>query len=1274
MLAEPIEANPANGIASIFTCAKYGVIGDNKILPMMDHAHPPPEPQSPYQQVQCQQILETVWPSRSVPTTPSSSSAASQVQGSLSLQQQRLQLRSTRFRASKLPSHTTNRKLSRWLPARLDDDQYSSPIRSEQENDPPITRRAHSGTEHHAEESPQALYEVANFEKNRSVRRRTVIPIFEEDEGIHPKTESPTSWYHDASSTQQSPVHMGIVVDSPAMMKLREISGNAQSPPSHISPLARQSKGRRKTKYSPRKSSFEASKYIDHLESQLQATQQSLISPNTGKPLEDKIRALQAENQDLRGQVQEWEERFEMRLKDAIEHKTLVELELTKRIKSLETQVSTKEATIQDLQRQTNERLRYDQGNVENLRLTNERISREKQCLEETNRGLERRNDILTELLAQTPTRAQQASEVTSPTREMFRRTPRPRSMLVKLPSPGDRIRPERPLSVQPSPSLGTSHDYFSPRTAFLQQGRHPANRDPTKPATDSHSLDSGLGESCSGKSPDGHNSKRSSMASSTPMSPSAWGFPLPASPTDDKSGKAARSRNLRRFASGSTSLKPLVLPALTGTGNPSSPSASSNHGIGSPVRAFSMESFDPTSAFISPEMFETPTQPRRRPSVHSNARSSAWLEEDALNALEGNSRQYSESFEEALARHAGRSERGIKSSILEDEYTPYLSRASEKAEFTPNTLDNLILEEETTDVLNDSLQSANGDPHSFTNLACELSDADIHGLPSLEDVDVGDFGDPLLNAIEVPSLDVFDPALNLDLSPLHLDPGRPPGFQLIVPPPAPTPPHQAGVPPAVLKFNSQAPLQKGQQALSNISSPSSRKRRRSEHKSSGTFDLLKDATAITPTPKIKLAVSAWPKSDVEPGSAVNRTAEPRSSRFTQSQTRRQKSRQFKSKPTLSPVTQSSKLGTFVQYTTCLARFRADPTAMARRVIANAWHRQWKRLGQFSWWVLGLFLGRKATEASVRGPGTCGLSESGRRKWELAFGGVEGLEGYEVLDQAEALALDKARATGSDQQTMGEVRRRGDQVSPQELSDESLNESEAKGHCEPQVGPDRDSPRRHVSGSWSRPLYLWGKFSFALILAIGGAVIEGPAAMLQDCDAELPRSSTTGSDITRSSTGVNRCISSPQSDSDLLKFFACEHALMDEQPAKRSRRKLDAQRNFMAADCSLQFGTSARSETVEAHSPGNRQGATRISNKDRSRQNWHPADGKENMQLGNDERDGAPGDDDDDDPIQRDLDQSGQTIRPGQMVSRQSIQDVSWFQNLGVQDFDRGRI
>jgi hypothetical protein len=62
--------------------------------------------------------------------------------------------------------------------------------------------------------------------------------------------------------------------------------------------------------------------------------------------------------------------------------------------------------------------------------------------------------------------------------------------------------------------------------------------------------------------------------------------------------------------------------------------------------------------------------------------------------------------------------------------------------------------------------------------------------------------------------------------------------------------------------------------------------------------------------------------------------------------------------------------------------------------------------------------------------------------------------------------------------------------------------SEANARSAPEHD-NKDWPKQ--KSGWRNSLYLWGKFSVAIMLAIGGAVINGPEEMLRDCAVPAPR-------------------------------------------------------------------------------------------------------------------------------------------------------------------------
>ena len=388
---------------------------------------------------------------------------------------------------------------------------------------------------------------------------------------------------------------------------------------------------------------------------------------------------------------------------------------------------------------------------------------------------------------------------------------------------------------------------------------------------------------------------------------------------------------------------------------------------------------------------------------------------------------------------------------------------------------------------------------------------------------------------------------------------------------------------------------------------------------------------------------------------------------------------------------------TFVRYTTCLARFRADPTALARRVIANAWHSQWRRLGKFSWWVLGLFLGRKSQELVTRDYGPSGLAERARRQWDVAFGGVEGLQNLNTdLDSA-------SKNTSSNLDHRSEhprvvypgLRHRQLKVlspSPAEVVKESAFGCLENGHRSPV-----QSLQSNMSRSWSSSLALWGKFSFAILLAIGGAVIDGPAVMLKDCDTDrtessrsIPKSTgyststTPGSCTTKNSTESGRSHSDHSSDSQLRQgaswMDGCPPLLNSasaksgtNDPAKRSRRKLESQRDMMAVDKALTLGTPSRDEN-ELNADAGESMPKRARKISQVRSRSVSSDDKENLQPPEDDEDDSNSDFESGRSFEIEAKDINRTIRPRPIPKRQDIEEVTWFQNLGLQDFDRGRI
>jgi hypothetical protein len=864
-------------------------------------------------------------------------------------------------------------------------------------------------------------------------------------------------------------------------MKLREISGNAQrSPPPLSSPLARQIRGRNKRSINLCKTSFPASEHIVFLETKLEEVEKSQYSPNTGLPLKDKIKAQAAENSRLEEMLAELEHQFETRLRESVEHKTSVEVTLRRKIKQLEEEIASKDCAIQDLEHK-NDSSQRDLSNAQAYKAAVERLEFEKCRLEETNRSLEKRNDVLTNLLGHSPTRSHHGFELPSPVREHQQKTPRPRSMMPRIPSSPTHIATNRPISLHASPSP-FQHDYFSPFTALTREQDHPCNRrDPRKAGDDSQSVDSGLGESCSIRSGNESTSKRSSMHSNASASPAAWGLPLPPSPTEASKERSSRKRMTRRFASGSTQLKPLVLPTLNATnGVPQSaplPTAYSNVGR----RNFSEQSIDPTISFLS-HSYDTPTQPRRR--------SNTWASADALQALEGSSEVHFVSFEEVPAdQNASQSIRDPAPAFQDLRTYPQYHPAP--AQFSPTLVDDMIVEEDSTAFLSNQFEDA-GD-QSFQSMVGELSvtDSDIESasdkgqllttqflesdLRRPTSVQLLSFAgsripseEPMRRAVAHANHDddealehpIFGPSIPMQY-----------GFANPLTSPYALPDASLQHPAetcAYNKFNNPGGQDFAPPQSSSIAFPYERPMQIKRH---STGIGLQTAEMIMPNP-LKAAPSLSgrrrPQRPQSPFELLQRKGSP--------------------KVSLTSVTNRTAFGTISRYTSYVREIKRNPTALARRVIANAWCNNWKRLGRLSWWVLGLFLGRGWKQQVEK-----------RQGWEVYDG--------ERIAQAEHERLNgpgPSRSQDTTQKAPSKPKspRHSTKTQQKKVKFDGAGASLSQHNEIPGVQNVNNckSCEQRNETSWGRSLYLWGKFSVAIMLAVGGAVANGPEEMLKDCD------------------------------------------------------------------------------------------------------------------------------------------------------------------------------
>ncbi|KAM0804351.1 hypothetical protein BDR22DRAFT_835718 [Usnea florida] len=429
------------------------------------------------------------------------------------------------------------------------------------------------------------------------------------------------SWYQEGSRNCSPAASVATPIN---MTKLREVSGNQKTPPPPLSsPLTKQVKGRSVRRINPRSASAEASKYIEHLESQLasvNAKLDSLMSPNTNKLRSAKLRALTVDNRNLRLDLSAWEKQFAARVKEERDQLLTVETELKIRLRTLENDMEVKDARIAELE-WTIESMRVKVGDAEGL--------------EEANIGLEKRIETLTNLLGQSSNTLDMCA-ATSPVRaDPVKRTPRPKSMLPKIPSPSGVAR----LSLstvsesafwQPSNKGSTSSVVESPVDAVLdgigQDSQSPIYDEGIQsPDCRSRSRISGSFRSAPSSA-----SRPTSFRSSGSFGPTPWGLPHLAE-VDVRS--ANKQRKMRKFPSGSVSLRPLILPAATVV--PSLPASAPIYPSieATARRDISEMSLNPTTPFLSKHVDSSPVT---TPDQAGRQCSTSWAQEQTLKALEG--------------------------------------------------------------------------------------------------------------------------------------------------------------------------------------------------------------------------------------------------------------------------------------------------------------------------------------------------------------------------------------------------------------------------------------------------------------------------------------------------------------------------------------------------------------------------------------------------------------------------------------------------------------
>lgn len=590
----------------------------------MEHAHPLPDG-SYTPSRQSSQIPSTSSVALSSPKIANLSPRSYEI---LNPQSRILQLRNTGFRGPIIPG----RRVSPIFGPALHEPGLR-PINNE--NSPrPSDRRILYG-----EDLPPSPVNILQEIQN-STRRRQISPkaglgaIFEDKTSeLVAQEAGGVSWYNDESKNcSPSPSNSGPV----KMMKLRERTLNELTPPPLSSPLAKQVKSRKMNRVNLRSTSFEASKYIEHLESQLAAVNaklDSLMSPATNRARSAKLRALTTEVRSLRLDLADWERKFEERVEEEIHGRAEYETGMRSRIQSLEDEMEIKDSRMRELE-----------WEIDGMRT---KVA-EAEGLEEINLNLERRIDVLSSLVAQSPTKVNLYSASPSPnTTDPMKQTPRPKPMLPRLPSSSGGVRLSLNTKVEaafwdPKRFASTSAISVSPGGAS-----NSIEEEDDDDETSLEPMSRGLlarPSSCTNasfRSLPSFSTRPTSTASITGLTSPEMPFPAD---FDSQTRSANRQRRMRRFPSGSCTIKPLILPNAAVT--PSLPASAPLYTDSDVRRDISSTSLDPTIAFLSKNDENspicTPTQPACKPSA-------PWALEDTPNARGESSQQLAKSQEEYL-------------------------------------------------------------------------------------------------------------------------------------------------------------------------------------------------------------------------------------------------------------------------------------------------------------------------------------------------------------------------------------------------------------------------------------------------------------------------------------------------------------------------------------------------------------------------------------------------------------------------------------------------
>ena len=599
------------------------------------HTHPLPHGQHQEPRLLAQ-------PSHALPLQGLSASTpqTSPYQG-LAAHSRRLQLRNVHFTASSL----SPRRISPLLG--LAPGPIESFGRLQDSEDSPLSAEKRSLYGETLPPNPvNILQEIQN-----SARRKVSLPkpgfgaIFQDqesmDENTKPLDDSEMSWYEERSNecTPSAPR-----ATSPTI--LREASLNQRVQPPLNFPLTKQTNGRARAQSTMSSHGVEQNRYIEHLESQLASAQariETLTSPKTIKLRSVKLRSLTVENRNLQRENSEWAKRTEEMVQQERKRYASLEGAMNSRLQAMEEDMEIKDARIAEFE-----------WELETMRAQ----VKEAEGLEEANANLEKKIDMLSDLLVNSPNRPESRSAATSPIKTSTQFSPskrdkRPMSVLARASSSPNGARLSlasvSETAFWDSRSRSTSIVETPEDSSLLEdpdeQVQSPISEsdhifpDSSKRFSDSGSYDDRGNSTSFGTRTGPSSSRPTSFMSSSSMGVPSWGVPLQ---HDSESKISNRQRKMRKFPSGSNTLKPLILPVAS-TGNV--PSLPASAPIYPSIEAVAQRdvsdgsSIDPTTSFLTRLVDSSPYS---TPTVPSRQRSTTSVREQTLNALEGKRRNAS--------------------------------------------------------------------------------------------------------------------------------------------------------------------------------------------------------------------------------------------------------------------------------------------------------------------------------------------------------------------------------------------------------------------------------------------------------------------------------------------------------------------------------------------------------------------------------------------------------------------------------------------------------